>query len=329
MSHPIRYYPNGNPPQASDLFIVERANQNNYTFTYAQLAAAVGLPVLTTALLLFGNGTNIPTQDTNLSWNATTGLLSNKNISSPGPGSHDETYGALSKIWAGGGQNTAIGYNARCGTNISADLSATQNTVIGADSFTGNFTSYGTVVGAASSNTGGNAVVIGAQLTNTQQSAILIGAGSSVTAAAIGAFGQNVGQSHIGGIVIGAAIASVKAYEFKYGWAFGLTNDSSFRMVGSTGAFVERDNFHIDNTWIDSTDATRKVRTIFYGNDTAEREFMRADANGTGIDVFFNGASVNIAGAVKFGTYTAGALAVTGSIAITDAGGTVRRLLVG
>ena len=36
-----------------------------------------------------------------------------------------------------------------------------------------------------------------------------------------------------------------------------------------------------------------------------------------------------LGGTLKFGTYTAAAIAQTGSVSITDSGGTVRRLLVG
>lgn len=229
------------------------------------------------------------TGDANLTWSATTGLLSLKPISAPGPGSHDETFGATSKIWVGGGQNTAIGYNAHCGINGSADPAQTQNTVIGADSFTGNTSSYNIIVGASSSTSSSFSVLIGPGLTNSALNAIVIGGGSAVSATSIGAIGTGLVQSHVGGLILGANINSVLTYELKYGGPVAnAVSPSSFRMVGSTGSFVERDNFRIGNVWIDSTDATRKVRTIFYTNDTAEREFMRADANGGGVDLFLN-----------------------------------------
>lgn len=59
---------------------------------------------------------------------------------------------------------------------------------------------------------------------------------------------------------------------------------------------------------------------------TGSPAFAAAGGNDTDIDfqIFPKGA-----GSIRFGTFAAGALAVTGSISIKDAGGTVRRLLVG
>lgn len=64
---------------------------------------------------------------------------------------------------------------------------------------------------------------------------------------------------------------------------------------------------------------------------------VRASGPGAGVGVYAEGADTNInvflspkgAGLVQFGVFTAGALATTGSITMVDAGGTVRRLLVG
>jgi hypothetical protein len=51
-----------------------------------------------------------------------------------------------------------------------------------------------------------------------------------------------------------------------------------------------REQVDLDTAWVDSTDATRKARSIFRVWDTAAREFMRADATGSAAKVGFFGA---------------------------------------
>lgn len=283
------------------------------TGTASVAQGGTGATSFTAGEILFGNGTSAIDHSSGLTWNATTGLLSLKPISCPGPVAKDETFGAIAKIWADGGENTAIGYNARVGTSSSATgAGGLQNTVVGANASIGNFGYTGIAIGANAS--GGNtvsAVVIGAGNTSTASYSTIVGANSSATAAnCSGVFGANSIQSHTGGLLIGQGISSARTYELAYGWTFNTVNPVSFRLSGSTGSFVERDMLRWGGTWIDSTDATRKARSSFYVYDTAEREFMRSDALGASVQSQMSGAfyppddagAIQAASAIRAGT---------------------------
>lgn len=282
------------------------------TGTASVAQGGTGAATFTAGEILFGAGTSALDHSSNLKWNATTGLLSLKPISSPGPGSKDETYGALSKIWIGGGSNTVIGYNAHAGLSASADAAAYGNTIIGAESYTGEFSYLNTIIGNGSYSTNSNTVIIGPGSVSTVGNAVVIGYQSAASASigVVGAIGQAVYQSHNGGMVIGVNTNSSRDYELKFGHALNAVNPVSLGLSGCTGSFVERAMLRWAGVWVDSTDATRKARSIFYVNDTAEREFMRSEALGASVQSQMTGAfypptdagAIQAASAMRAGT---------------------------
>lgn len=62
-----------------------------------------------------------------------------------------------------------------------------------------------------------------------------------------------------------------------------------FEQLSSTSAI--RTVCQISPVWVDSTDATRKARTVFYAWDTAAREGLRIEASGTAAMIGFLGAA--------------------------------------
>lgn len=287
------------------------------------------------------------TSDANLTWSATTGLLTQKGISSKGAANGIGTelfgLGAFDNCTLTTTSNTIIGAGAgQVGNNGfeiqnviigqgSTISSASQSTLLGQGiSVSPSFTQNHTIVGQGISVTAGNAnTIVGANQT-TNRTTAMFGRDNVVNATAsnIGIFGPANSYSNGRGALFGAGLSSYRDNELGIGFASDNAGDPfHLSFTGSTSPFLGRQLLRIGSAWIDATDATRKARALFYVNDTAEREYMRADANGTGADVFFNGNSVSIAGAVSFGVFTASALApVTGYISITDNTGNVRHL---
>lgn len=238
--------------------------------------------------ILFGAGTAAIAHSSDLTWSATTGLLSQKGISSnPIAGSGSEVFGlgAVDNSNAGASaMNTIIGAGAKVGTSAT---DCEQNVVIGNGSNTGNFAFFNTVIGAGASSTNSNSVVIGKGNSSSVNAAVVVGSGCSVSATGATSIGFGVSTTHTGSVTLGTNASSERINELLFGSNNSASAlDCSFRLAGSTGSFVSRDMSRIGNTWIDSTDATRKARSIFYVDDTAEREYMRADANGSGVDIF-------------------------------------------
>ena len=73
MSKPIRYFPTGVPPEDTDLFVVERANQNNYTFAYSVLKALFNI-----FPKAFGTGILIDPADPSFGWRDLEGPITSK-----------------------------------------------------------------------------------------------------------------------------------------------------------------------------------------------------------------------------------------------------------
>lgn len=248
-----------------------------------------GAASYTAGEILFGAGTSAISHSSDLTWSGTTGLLSRKGISSKGAanGTGTELFG-LGASDAGTGattNNTVIGK----GASVTQTF-ITESVVIGANaSTTGNLS---VIIGSGTSSTGGNDVVIGRALTNSAQFAVIVGSSNSASNDANLALGStNIAQHQDSG-TLGWGAISQQAGELSWGARRNASGASSFRIFGCTSsAFTAGDMARINCTWIDATPATKKVRTILSTYDTAEREFMRADANGTGVDVFFNGTS--------------------------------------
>jgi len=103
---------------------------------------------------------------------------------------------------------------------------------------------------------------------------------------------------------------------------------------GSSGQF-----YHLDNAGYNSIYATGSMArqvdtsiTVLGGtiDGTTIGGTTPAAVTGTTITgTAVNTGTFSATGTVKFGTYTAGVIAQTGSVTITDSGGTTRRLLVG
>lgn len=276
--------------------------------------------------LVWSDGSKL-TSDANLTWSATTGLQSLKPVSCPGAGTNSERFGANTSILLNEGNNTIAGGGSFIGTGTGG---GSGNTGFGANISIGNSSYNATVMGSGLSTSGNNGVIlIGNSCANNGGFSSLIGFQSTTNSlsAAITNIGPGNLLSHNRTALIGRNINSIATDEFTVGNAAEAAAIFGFRLQGATDAFTNRSLFRIGTSWIDSTDATRKVRAIFSTFDTAEREYMRADANGSGADVFFNGNSVSIAGALSFGVFTSSALApVTGYISITDNTGNVRHL---
>lgn len=310
---------------------------------FAELYAFLGGNTLSQPAnqILFGAGTAPLTSDANLTWSATTGLLTQKGISSnPVVGSGSEVYGlgAVDNSNAGSSaMNTIIGAGAKVGTSAT---DCEQNIVVGNGAHTGNFAFFNTVVGTGASSTSSNSVVLGQGNSSSVNGAVIAGAGCGVSAAGGTAIGFNVFTSHAGSVTLGTNTSSERINELFFASANSASVlDSSFRLAGCTGSFVFRDMFRIENTWIDSTDATRKARSKFFVDDTAEREFMRADANGSGVDLYLN-ANTSPLSAAGFSLGTAALpwkqlfvdftnTATVGSVTINKASGTVNMAALG
>jgi predicted acyltransferase (DUF342 family) len=64
------------------------------------------------------------------------------------------------------------------------------------------------------------------------------------------------------------------------------------KLTGVTSVAANKDQFDMTPSWVDSTDASRKARIILSVYDTAAREFLRADASGSGVIVGIGGAAL-------------------------------------
>lgn len=296
------------------------------TLTNSVANGFTGSNSFTAGELLFGAGTSSLGHSSDLVWSGTTGLLTQKGISSKGAanGIGTELFG-LGASDAGTGtttNNTVIGAGAN-----STRTFGTNNVVIGAGaSSQHNLT---TVIGGGASVTASQGLAIGFNATCASQNGMVVGVGHSLSGGGLFCIGISNSVSHAEAASCGAGLGSQQAGELSFGSVQTPSLASSFRLSGCTStAFTAQNTWRVNSTWIDPTLATFKSRAIFSTYDfNGEREYMRADANGTGADVFFNGPSVSIAGTVSFGVYTASALApVTGYIAITDNTGNVRHL---
>lgn len=232
--------------------------------------------------IVYSDGTKY-TGDANLTWSATTGLLTKKGISSKGSANGIGTelfgLGAYDNGTSATTNNTVIG----AGAGITQTYSTTC-TVIGQGSTGINFS---TVIGGGSTDTGSGGVVIGYNLSNSSQSAIVIGSGCSASSGGLLAAGLACAAGTQDSGVLGWGGSAQQSGELTWGSRQTTSLATSFRLFGCTSsAFTGADMFRINTAWIDPTNATRKARAILSTYDTAEREFMRADATGSGVNAF-------------------------------------------
>lgn len=295
--------------------------------------------------IVWSDGTKY-TSDANLTWSATTGLLSQKGISSKGAanGAGTELYGlgAFDNCTLATTNNTISGAGAGQSGNNGFEIgnviygqgstisSATLCTLLGQGaSISAPFTSATTSVGQGVTISGGTIVTnCGALniISGISNQASICGSQNNFSppsVGAIGAFGNANNYAHKRGGIFGGGVTSYRDNELAIGWAFADPAQTfGLSFTGTTGAFTARQLARQDTAWIDSTDATRKARSLFYVTDTADREYMRADANGSGADVFFNAASYSFNVPVKTKGYTVATLPAgsQGMIAyVTDA----------
>lgn len=274
--------------------------------------------------LAWSDGSKL-TSDANLTWSATTGLLTKKGMSSQPNGTSigSEVYGA--------------------GSSDASNQTPSNNVIVGSNNtLTASFGTFDTLVGSSLSSSHSFCAFVGTNITSTSDGICALGSFITMNSGSTGGIcgiGSGLFQGHSAGGLIGVGGNSRRPLEMAMGWASNPVNDFSFRLYGSTGSFVDRDLFRISNTWIDSTDATRKVRTIFNTYDTAEREFMRADANGSGADLYLNGNTSPLS-AAAFSLGTAALpwqqlfvdftnTATVGSVTINKASGTVNMAALG
>lgn len=256
--------------------------------------------------VIYSDGTKY-TSDANLTWSATTGLLSKKGISSKGStnGTGTELFGLGASdactlattnntiSGAGAAQNGNNGFETNNsiygqGSTIS---SAASSCLFGQGiSLSALFSVGHTIIGQGISVASGNAVTITGAANSANQQTVINGAANSVSASGtnVGVFGTSNSYTNKYGGLFGSNLSSYRDNELGIGYVDGSGATAipfSLSFSGTTGAFSGRQILRIGSAWIDATDATRKARALFYVNDTAEREYMRADAAGAGVNV--------------------------------------------
>lgn len=197
-------------------------------------------------------------------------------------------YGATAS--ASSTNNTAIGYNASCGdaafksNNIAIGRNANANhgscVAIGAGTSVTN--TGGVAIGASASASAG--VALGYQISNTSGGIFTTGLNGASSA-------------HSGAAVIGNGISSTKTSEFCFGDRMSAAGVApSIGIKGSTSQYTQRNVWGISGAWVDSTDASRKSRAVFYASDfnTTERECFRIESSGTAAMIGFLGATAVI-----------------------------------
>jgi hypothetical protein len=212
------------------------------------------------------------------------------------------------------------------GASASIGTGALNCTVVGNGASAGAFSIANTVIGQGSSSTGDYATLVGQGITSTVSNVVAIGRANSISAqfsiavgdsntvsiavAKVGAIGRSNTQSNQGGLILGRNGVSEGDYDMCFSWVVSGGDATNFRLQGSTTPVTARSLFRISTAWIDSADATRKSRAIFNVFDTAEREFMRADATGAvAVNVKFgSGGSLITQAAVLGNTATDGFL---------------------
>lgn len=257
--------------------------------------------------ILFGNGTSAIAVDANLTWSATTGLLTQKGISSRGAanGIGTELFG-LGTSDAGTStttNNTVIGAGAN-----STRTFGTNNVVIGAGaSSQHNLT---TVIGGGASVTASQGLAIGFNAACGSTNGMVVGVGHTLSGGGLFCIGISNAVTHAEAASCGAGLNSQQAGELSFGSVQTPSLAPSFRLSGCTStAFTAQNTWRVNSTWIDPALATFKSRAVFSVYDfNGEREYMRADANGSGADVFFNGASYSFNVPVKTKGYTVATL---------------------
>src|SRR2546427_2373496 len=253
---------------------------------------APSLPVLPAGQVVFSDGTTFA-GNANLTWDATTGLLVKKNISVPiGAANHyNEVYGAGASCDSGSSNITVLGALAVG----SASSSENSNVVIGTGSSASGGVGGSIVVGSGSSALADHGVVLGQASGIFQSNGIAIGVSnlSFETGGILIGVHNQVAATHSDNVLLGSYVFSARAAELVFGGQSAFPNAPSFRMQGALDGFGSPflyDAFRIGTEWIDHTYSSRKTRARFYVEDTAEREFLRADSTGA--------AAVN----VKFGS---------------------------
>ena len=82
-------------------------------------------------------------------------------------------------------------------------------------------------------------------------------------------------------MAFGRGVGTAKDFEIVFGSRFATAVAPSIRLVGSTDQFTGGSLTEWDSEWADVTDATRKARAVFRVWDTAAREAMRIEADGS------------------------------------------------
>lgn len=280
--------------------------------------------------LIWSDGTKY-TSDANLTWSASTGLLSKKGISSKpaSTGTGTEIFGlgsvdnstigrntlvgaAITQNFLGGDEsdNTLVGYGITSGGHFSA--------AVGANITLPAFGYFHSVVGSNNSITSNQLTVIGYGNTLGSGSAVAVCAGTSNTIApggsigCIGIFGKGNQVTADGAMAVGQNLVASVPYELNFGFVYTNKSEPSIRLTGLadiTNPFVPRDIARWKTVWVNTTDATRKGRVIHSVYDTAEREYMRGEASGSAPMIGFFGANAVVQPATT-GTstgFTAGA----------------------
>jgi len=299
---------------------------DNFTELYGLPAAQLSF---TATRLLIGDGTSPITTDAGLTF--TGGTLYTSGISSKpsGKGLGTELFGlnAYDSSTQNPAYNTYIGYNAGGSTNNGYETNNTgiganvncrgqQTTLIGGGASSLSFLLNSVGIGYNASVRGSFQVIIGAGIstTGTTNQTTVVGSNnlfnpSGGATPSIGIFGAANSYDHKKGGIFGKGVSSLRDNELGIGFAdFEAAQPFSLTFTGTSDSFISRQLMRIFADWQTSADATRKARTTFYVNDTAEREYLKATSNGTGADVAFNGASYTFAVPVNFAGYTVATL---------------------
>jgi hypothetical protein len=247
----------------------------------------------TAGRVLFGDGTNPIATSSDFTWSSSTGLLSKKGISSKGSsnGTGTELFGlgAADALVLATTNNTLVGADAQQTGNAGYETdnvlvgtgtrtSGSNNSITGSGAATAAFVSFCSLFGSGNSAAGSYSTILGALNTIS-------------TSYNIGCFGTQLTLSHQGGAMMGGNISSKHTYELGLGFASDGVAGTPFHVLlqGQTSAYTPREIMRWSSAWIDSTDATRKARSIHSVFDTAEREYLRADATGSGVNSFMSG----------------------------------------
>lgn len=294
-----------------------------------------GVPVIPTGRLTFGNGTATLQTDANLTWDATNGLTVLKNVSCPA-NTRGERFGASAGLGTATSDGTAVGNGALA--------QGSSDTVVGAGSTTGVFGSQNTLIGKGLSTGRSNVTLVGFSNTAAGDFETAVGASNNVSAGGVGAtgaFGFQLIQSNVGGMLIGSNSGSYGDYELAAGWAQqNAANGYAIRQYGNTGGFTNRSMSRWASSWIVSTDASRTARNQFYVDDyTQAEEYLRADATGSGVNVYVGGDFAPLVdGAYSLGSSTLHYkrlyldytnTATVGNVTINKASGTVNIAALG